>query len=142
MSSNIRRATYEESKSIKLFDEFVGDRRIDNWRGELFVLVEDEEVVGYISFSSNLFYNRPYISIVCVKQTHRRRGIARHLMQRMLDLYEGLDVWVSTEQWNDAALELFATLGFKRMGAISGLNRDDAAELYFVRRALLASPNP
>jgi ribosomal protein S18 acetylase RimI-like enzyme len=140
--NNIRRATYEESKSIKSFDEFVGDRRIDNWRGELFVWIENEGVVGYISYSSNLFYNRPYISLVCVKENHRRRGIGRRLMQRVLDLYEGLDVWVSTEELNDAAIGLFTTLGFKRMGTISGLNRDDANEVYFVHRPLLASTAP
>jgi hypothetical protein len=42
----IRRATYDEAKSIKAWDVFIGDRRIDNARGELFIAVENDEVQG------------------------------------------------------------------------------------------------
>ncbi|HET6251315.1 MAG TPA: GNAT family N-acetyltransferase [Tepidisphaeraceae bacterium] len=130
----IRRATYEEAKSIKSFDVFLGDRRIDNWRGELFVCIDGQEVAGYIAYSSNLFYNRPYIAQLCVKESHRRKGIARQLVQRVLAIYEGLDVWVSTEDWNQPAVALFEGAGFKRMGEITGLNRDESREIFFVFR--------
>lgn len=41
MEMLIRRAKYEEAKKIKEFDEFIGDRRIDNWRGDLKYLNKD-----------------------------------------------------------------------------------------------------
>jgi ribosomal protein S18 acetylase RimI-like enzyme len=134
MTTGIRRATYDEAQSIRSFDVFLGERRIDNWRGELFVFVENALVVGYVSYSSNLFYNRPCISLLCVRESHRRRGVARGLVQQVLAAYDGLDVWVSTEEWNNGAIALFEGLGFERMGMIRGLNRDEAKEVYFVYR--------
>lgn len=130
----IRRAHYDEAKAIKAWDEFVGDRRIDNWRGEMFVAENAGEVVAYITYSSNLFYNRPFISLLCVKPSHRRQGIGRQLVKHVLAAYTGLEVWLSTEEWNEAAVSLFQSLGFKKMGAIKGLNRDDSVEGYFVHR--------
>jgi ribosomal protein S18 acetylase RimI-like enzyme len=130
----IRRASYDEAKAIKGWDEFVGDRRIDNWRGEMFVAEESGEVVAYITYSSNLFYNRPFISLLCVKPSHRRRGIGRLLVKQVLAAYTGLEVWVSTEEWNEAAVALFQSMKFKKMGAIKGLNRDESTEAYFVHR--------
>jgi ribosomal protein S18 acetylase RimI-like enzyme len=130
----IRRATYDEAKSLRAFDEFLGDRRVDNWRGELFVCADGAEVVGYVAYSSNLFYNRPFVALLCVRESHRRRGIGRRLVRRVLDAYEGLDVWVSTEAWSTPAVALFEGMGFRRMGAIAGLNRDDTEEVFFVFR--------
>lgn len=132
---DIRRAAYEEAKDIRAWDEFVGDRRIDNWRGELFIAVDEGEVVAYISYSSNLFYNRPFIGLLCVRASHRRRGIGRQLVNQVLRAYDGLDVWVSTEEWNEPAVKLFESLGFKKMGTIKGLNRDESVEAYFLRQA-------
>jgi ribosomal protein S18 acetylase RimI-like enzyme len=127
----IRRASYDEAKAIKAWDEFVGDRRIDNWRGEMFVAENDGDVVAYVSYSSNLFYNRPFIALLCVKPPHRRQGIAKKLVKQVLASYAGLDVWTSTEDWNNAAISLFESLGFKKMGAIKGLNKDESVEVYF-----------
>ena len=128
----LRRATREEAKLIKTRDEFIGDRRIDNGRGELFVAVEGNDVLGYITYSSDMFYNRPFISLLCVKESARRKGVGRALMQCVTALYAGLDVWTSTEEWNKSAIHLFESLGFVQKGGISGLNNDDAIELYFM----------
>lgn len=138
---NIRRPTYEEAKSLKEFDVFLGERRIDYWRGELFVCVDGVEVVGYISHSSNMFYNRPYIVSLCVRESHRRKGIGRQLIQRVLSMYEGLEVWASTESWNVAASGLFNKLGFIKKGEIAGLDGDENIEHFFVFRAALAGTN-
>lgn len=131
----IRRATYDEAKGIKDFDVFVGDRRVDNWRGELLVCVEDGSVLGFVTYSSNLFYNRPFISLLVVRERHRRRGIAAALVARVLDFYHGLDVWISTEEGNEAAIALFHKIGFERHGRIDGLDHDQSVELFFCRRA-------
>jgi ribosomal protein S18 acetylase RimI-like enzyme len=133
----IRRATYNEAKRLKEFDEFIGDRRIDNWRGELFVAIAGDLPVGFVSFNSNEFYHRPFIAVVCVHQDHRRRGIAMRLMQRVLELHEGIDVWTSTESNNAVAQDLFAKLGFKSAGSLSFLNRDESLESFYVRPGTL-----
>lgn len=135
MSTHIRRATDHEARSIKAFDPFLGDRRIDNWRGELFVCMDEQAVVGYVSYSSSVFYHRPFVALLFVKESHRRRGIGRQLIERVLAVYEGVDVWISTEEPNDAAIRLFESLGFQRMGSIRGLDHEHSVELFFVHRA-------
>lgn len=131
----IRRATYDEAKGIKAFDVFVGDRRIDNWRGELLVCADAGTVVGFVTYSSNLFYNRPLIGLLCVREGHRRRGIAAALVDRVLGIYDGLDVWTSTEEGNGPAVRLFRKLGFVQKGRIEGLDDDRSVELFFRRAA-------
>lgn len=131
----IRRATCDEAKGVEEFDVFVGDRRVDNWRGELLVCVEGGTVLGFVTYSSNLFYNRPFISFLLVREGHRRRGIAAALVGRVLDIYDGLDVWISTEEGNEAAVRLFHKLGFERKGRVDGLDHDQSVELFFCRPA-------
>ena len=71
----IRRAKYSEAKQLKEFDEFIGDRRINNSRGELFVALYNKELAGFITYSSTYFFNRPFIELLCVKNEFRRKGI-------------------------------------------------------------------
>lgn len=132
---DIRRATYDEAKSIKSFDPFIGDRRVDNWRGELLVCADGGAVLGFVTYSANLFFNRPFIGFLCVREGHRRRGIAAALVRRVLDLYDGLDVWVSTEEGNHPAERLFHKLGFSLKGRVEGLDHDRSVELFFHRPA-------
>jgi ribosomal protein S18 acetylase RimI-like enzyme len=131
----IRRATYDEAKAIEEFDVFVGDRRVDHWRGELLVCVEGGAVLGFVTYSSSLFYNRPFISFLLVREGHRRRGVAAALVGRVLEIYDGLDVWISTEDGNAAAIRLFQKLGFDHRGRIDGLDHDRSVELFFCRSA-------
>lgn len=128
----IRRATYEESKSMRDFDVFIGDRRIDNSRGELLVAIENEKIKGYISYSSDMFFNKPFIRLLCVRQSAHRQGIGLALLKTVLNTYTGLDVWTSTEDWNEPAIKLFEKLGFEKKGTIAGLNKDNSNEVFFV----------
>lgn len=132
---DIRRATYDEAKSIKAFDVFVGDRRVDNWRGELFVCAEGETVLGLVTCSASLFYNRPYISLLCVREGHRRRGIATALVERVLEAFDGLDVWTSTEQWNEPAIALLHKVGFGEKGRIDELDDHRSVEIFLCHKA-------
>lgn len=127
----IRRATSDEAKTIKPWDEFIGDRRIDTGRGEMFIATDDDEIAGYIVFSSDMFFNKPFIRLLCVKENHQRKGIALALTRHVLQVYKGLEVWTSTEGWNKPAMQLFEKLGFINRGTIAGLNCDGATELFF-----------
>lgn len=129
----ICRATNEEAKSIKAWDVFIGDRREDNARGEMFAAFENNELQGYITYSSHFFYNKPFIRLLHVRETSRKKGIAQALVKKVLDIYTGLDVWTSTEEWNQPAIHLFEKLGFVKKGTIAGLNKDDSGEVFFVR---------
>ena len=127
----IRRPTTDEAKRLKEFDPFLGERRIDNWRGELFVAADAENILGYITFSSSLFYNRPFISLLFVREAFRRQSIGTALIRRVLDLYEGLEVWISTEAVNEPAVRMFTGLGFRSAGRVEGLDGEGSVELFF-----------
>lgn len=112
---------------------FIGDRRVDNWRGELLVYVDGGTVLGFTTYTANLFYNRPFISLLCVREEHRRCGIASALVKYVLGIYEGLDVWTSTEEGNEPAIRLFQKLGFSQKGRIEGMDHEQSVELFFRR---------
>src|SRR6185369_346216 len=117
-SIEIRRATRAEAKQIKEFDEFIGDRRINNSRGELFVALYNNELAGFITYSSAYFFDRPFIQLLCVKKEFRRKGIARELMMKIVGIYEEIDLWTSTEEWNTEAESLFTSMGFVKCGKL------------------------
>ena len=132
----VRRASLDEVNRIGEFDVFTGDRRVDHWRGELLVCVdEDDTLLGFVTYSSSLFYNRPFIGFLLVREGHRRRGVAAALVRRVLEIYDGLDVWISTEEPNEPAIQLFEKLGFERKGRVEGLDHATSVELFFCRRA-------
>jgi ribosomal protein S18 acetylase RimI-like enzyme len=132
----VRRATEDEARRIAEFDVFTGDRRVDQWRGELLVCVDDDgdgggTVLGFVTYSSNVFFNRPFISFLLVREGYRRRGVAAALVRRVLELYDGLDVWISTEEANEPAIRLFYKLGFEPKGRVEGLDHERSVELFF-----------
>jgi len=129
--ATIRRATYSEAKQLKNFDSFIGDRRIDNWRGELFISAIGDAVVGFISYSSNAFYDRPFIKVVCVAEPARRQGIAYDLIKQVLNVYRGIEVWTSTEHDNISAQQLFIKSGFTKRGEIQNLDGIDTCEFFY-----------
>lgn len=136
----VRRAMDDEVKRIEEFDVFQGDRRLDNWRGELLVCVEGGTVLGFVTYSSSLFYNRPFISLLAVREGHRRRGVAAALVGRVLEIYDGLTVWISTEEGNEPAIRLFQKLGFILKGRIEGLDHERSVEYFFCRSSVPRRP--
>lgn len=61
------------------------------------------------------------INNIAVVQKHRRRGIARALMERMLsDLRGAQSVTLEVRKSNGAAISLYESLGFKAVGERRG----------------------
>lgn len=77
----------------------------------------DGEVVAYGGFS--LAADEAEIITAAVAPEYRRRGIARALMDRMLDdaaALGGTDVYLDVRASNTAAIALYESLGFVRTG--------------------------
>ena len=129
----VRRPNHDEVKRIGEFDVFVGDRRVDHGRGELLVCVDegDGAILGFVTYSPNVFFNRPFISFLLVREGYRRRGVAAALVGRVIEIYDGMDVWISTEEVNEPAIRLFRKLGFEPKGRIEGLDHERSVELFF-----------
>ena len=94
------------------------------------VEAEKDELVGYLIISR--YVDAWHVMNIAVAPEHRRRGIARSLMERLFevtarDARRGytLEVRVS----NEAAIRLYEELGFKARGVRRGYytdNREDA----------------
>ncbi len=76
-------------------------------------------VVGMVSANSYLHPDKPeqlWINEIGVAPSHRRRGIGRALLTRILEHLASLGfdaVWAATEHDNDASRALFASVGAK-----------------------------
>ena len=91
---------------------------------------EKNRLVGYLIISR--YVDAWHVMNLAVADSHRRRGIATRLMERLFDLTAGdgrrgytLEVRVS----NEAAIKLYESLGFKARGVRRGYytdNREDA----------------
>ena len=89
-----------------------------------------DELVGYLIISR--YVDAWHVMNVAVAPSHRRRGIARGLMERLFELTARdarrgytLEVRVS----NDGAIQLYEALGFRARGIRRGYytdNREDA----------------
>jgi ribosomal-protein-alanine N-acetyltransferase len=92
--------------------------------------VEIDQLVGYLIISR--YVDAWHVMNLAVAHSHRRRGIATRLMERLFELTASdgrrgytLEVRVS----NDAAIKLYETLGFRGRGIRRGYytdNREDA----------------
>ena len=91
---------------------------------------EENRLVGYLIISR--YVDAWHVMNLAVADSHRRRGIATRLMERLFDLTAGdgrrgytLEVRVS----NGAAIKLYESVGFKARGVRRGYytdNREDA----------------
>jgi ribosomal-protein-alanine N-acetyltransferase len=91
---------------------------------------ETDELVGYLIISR--YVDAWHVMNLAVAESHRRRGIASRLMERLFELTEGdgrrgytLEVRIS----NTAAIKLYESLGFRARGIRRGYytdNREDA----------------
>jgi [ribosomal protein S18]-alanine N-acetyltransferase len=88
------------------------------------------DLVGYLIISR--YVDAWHVMNLAVAESHRRRGIATRLMERLFEMTSGdgrrgytLEVRVS----NEAAIKLYESLGFKARGVRRGYytdNREDA----------------
>ena len=91
---------------------------------------DEERLVGYLIISR--YVDAWHVMNLAVAVSHRRRGIATRLMERLFEVTAGdgrrgytLEVRVS----NEAAIKLYESLGFKARGVRRGYytdNREDA----------------
>jgi ribosomal protein S18 acetylase RimI-like enzyme len=104
-----------------VFDRGVDPRRRDEFfadpRHHLAVAVDGGTVVGMVSAVHYVHPDKPpelWINEVGVAASHRRMGLARQMLDAMLDHARALgcgEAWVLTDVENDAAMRLYASAG-------------------------------
>ena len=87
-------------------------------RHHLVVAIDNGLVVGFASAVLYLHPDKPrpelWINEVGVAATHHRRGIARQLLDMLLDIGRSADcreAWVLTDRSNGAAMRLYTSVG-------------------------------
>jgi ribosomal-protein-alanine N-acetyltransferase len=91
---------------------------------------EDNRLIGYLIISR--YVDAWHVMNLAIADSHRRRGIATRMMERLFEVTAGdgrrgytLEVRVS----NEAAIKLYESLGFRARGVRRGYytdNREDA----------------
>ena len=131
---NIRHAIRSDYPIINQYDQFMGDRREDIEKGELFVAdFQEVRAVAYLKLSSYALFNKPLVVYLVVNPDYRRKGIAMELLLG-IEAHVGWDrLFISTEKGNDAMHALLPKAGYQSCGHIDGLNEDGATECFFFK---------
>lgn len=132
----VRLGSLEEARFVSRFDPFGGNREDEARDGRFWVEVADDGVVrGYASLSHCPFHGNPYLAFLFVRMDYRRLGVASRLVAAIEAVVKGRRLFMSTEQPNQAMLELLAGRRYIEAGALSGLNDDHggAPEVFFYR---------
>ena len=91
---------------------------------EIVVALDQGEVIGFASGTVLMHPDKPFsffVNEVSVHEDYRRNGIAKRLMQRLMDLAhdrgcEG--IWLATEHDNDAARALYRSMDARETDGI------------------------
>ena len=110
----IEAACFSQPWSEKTFFE-----ELSNPNAHTYLAYHQGEAAGFLSVWE--VCGEVSINNIAVVQKHRRRGIARALMERMLsDLSGAQSVTLEVRKSNGAAISLYESLGFKAVGERRG----------------------
>lgn len=101
-----------------------------------FVWEENGRVIGNVTLLESQMAKRYLVANVAVHPDHRRRGIARALMRETIDHVDNLhgnSVLLQVESTNEAAIDLYLTLGFDILGTM-GLWESTAGRLRTIQK--------
>ncbi len=79
---------------------------------------------------TNDFFGYSFISLVIVKPSERRKGVASALMKAYMQMAKTSKVFSSTNQSNKRMQQLFHNLGFVKSGVIDNLDEGDPEIIY------------
>jgi GNAT superfamily N-acetyltransferase len=110
------------------------DRRdaIAEWvaAGQCHVAHLDGAPAGYVALTRT-FFRSPFIEMLMIAESARRRGLGRALIQHCITLCpSGEKLWTSTNESNTPMRALLPTLGFAHTGQFEGLDEGDPELIY------------
>jgi ribosomal protein S18 acetylase RimI-like enzyme len=125
---------------VDLAEVVVGPRRsgplvqaaID--RQQLLVARADDAVVGMLAYRTDWF-TCTFVTVVSVREDHRRRGVARELFRALETDSPGPRLFSSTEETNVAAIRMHRALGFVASGHVDNLPQGYRELLFYKRLA-------
>jgi ribosomal protein S18 acetylase RimI-like enzyme len=103
-------------------------------RGECLVAWCEGSVGGFVVLERT-FFGHSFIPLICVKASHRRKGLGLRLLAAAEKQCHTAKLFTSTNASNTAARSLFERAGFVPSGTIENLDANDPEMLYFKPRA-------
>ncbi len=108
----------------------------ENPTANLYSAVIDDEVVGYIDFF--ITFDSASIARICVANEYRRNGIAKALIDKMVDVCkkqeEPVDnITLEVRESNEAAIKLYEKNGFEYITRKKMYYSDGEDAIYMVR---------
>lgn len=103
-------------------------------RHHLLVAEADEDVVGVLAYRTD-FFNCTLVSLVCVREDFRRRGVARALFKAVEQMSPSPRLYSSTEETNAVSIQMHTALGFSPSGYIDNLPQGYRELLFYKRLA-------
>ena len=91
----------------------------------------DGDLLGY-AIAGPWFYGHPFLELLVVRESARRRGLGRALVREVEAHFAGAKLFTSTNQSNEPMQRLLASLGYTPSGVILNLDPGDP-ELVYVR---------
>ena len=101
--------------------------------GKLLVALDGDEVIGYVRWD-NFWDQIPLCVLVRVTPAHQRRGAGRALYRALEERLRaaGRTFWLSSlEEDNERSRLFHESLGFRRIGALEGLNENGVREVFY-----------
>jgi len=89
----------------------------------------EKEITGFLIFTNDFFENC-FISLVIVKPSKRRKGVATALLAFYVELAATPKIFSSTNQSNISMHKVFETAGFIKSGFIENLDEGDPEIIY------------
>ncbi|HEU4371688.1 MAG TPA: GNAT family N-acetyltransferase [Methylomirabilota bacterium] len=103
-------------------------------RHHLLVADAGGTVVGMLAYRTDWF-QCTFVTLVSVREDHRKRGVARALYQAVEGMSPSPRLFSSTEETNAGAIRMHTALGFHASGHIDNLPQG-YRELLFYKRIL------
>jgi len=112
----------------------------DNSRKDMIITAIEEErcliqrthsgIAGFLIFTTN-FFECSFISLVIVKPSERRKGVATSLLANFVSIAPTPKIFSSTNHSNLQMQKVFELAGFNRSGYIENLDDGDPEIIYF-----------
>jgi GNAT superfamily N-acetyltransferase len=99
-------------------------------RHQLLVADADNEVVGLCAWRSDWF-QCTFVTLVVVREDHRRQGIARRFFEAVEAVSPGPRLFSSTEETNAASIRMHRAFGFQPSGHIDNLPQGHRELLFY-----------
>ncbi len=103
-------------------------------RHHLLVADSGEAVVGVLAYRTDWF-QCTFVSLVCVRDDFRRRGVARGLFKAVEQMSPSPRLFSSTEETNASSIRMHTALGFAPSGHIDNLPQGYRELLFYKRLA-------